>query len=57
MMRVIRTGVPVLGETWPKRCGSRLSRLIAKVTRTAPISSVITTVVRPATAPAEISVA
>ena len=37
--------------------GSRLSRLIANVTRTAPISSVITTVVRPATAPAEISVA
>ena len=58
MVIVIRTGVPVLGLVRARTpAGSSPSRLIAKSTRTAPISSVITTVVRPATAPAAISVA
>ena len=57
MVRVIFTGVPVLSLTCAKGRGSSPSRLIANSTRTAPIISVITTVVRPATAPAEINVA
>ncbi len=57
MVSVIFTGVPVFGLTCANGRGSRPSRLIANSTRTAPIISVITTVVRPATAPAAIIVA
>ena len=54
---VMRRGVPVRGFTLPKDAGSNQSRDIANSTREAPMSRVMTTVVRPATAPAEISVA
>ncbi len=53
----MKIGVPVFEFTLANGRGSRPSRLIEKNTRTAPIIRVITTVVRPATAPAEISVA
>jgi hypothetical protein len=56
MATVILTGVPVgVGRAQP--AGSSQSRLIAKTTRLAPMSRVMTTVVRPATAPAEMRVA
>ena len=57
MATVIRSGVPVRWFTFPKAGGSSQSRDIANSTRVAPMSRVITTVVRPATAPAAISVA
>ena len=53
----IRSGVPVRGLVLPSHGGSSQSRDIAKTTREVPMSRVMTTVVRPATAPAEISVA
>ena len=43
--------------TLPRPDGSSQSRDMANTTRVLPMSSVMTTVVRPATAPAEISVA
>ena len=52
IMMVIRIGVPVSWLTTPSPRGSRWSRLIANNTRVAPVISVITTVVSPATAPA-----
>ncbi len=55
--RVIRTGVPERAEVLPNPGGSSRSRLIANSTREVPIRRVITTVVRPATAPAEMRVA
>ena len=57
MMRVILIGVPVRWLVRARRRGSSQSRLIANTTRVAPIISVMTTVIRPATAPAEIKVA
>ena len=54
---VRRYGVPNFGCVLPSCRGTRWSRLIANTTRAAPIISVSTTVVRPATAPAEINVA
>ena len=57
IVMVIRSGVPVRWLTLPEGAGSSQSRDIANSTREAPMSSVMTTVVRPATAPAEISVA
>ena len=54
---MITYGVWNLGCTLLSIGGSRWSRDIANTTRAAPIISVSTTVVRPATAPAEISVA
>ena len=57
MPTVILTGVPVRGLVLPSEGGSSQSRYIAKTTRVEPMSSVMTTVVRPATAPAEMSVA
>ena len=57
MMIVITYGVWNLGCTLLSTGGSRWSRDIANTTRAAPIISVSTTVVRPATAPAAMSVA
>ena len=57
MITVRRTGVPVLGLVRPSHGGSSQSRDIANVTRVAPMIRVITTVIRPATAPAAIRVA
>ena len=54
---VMRSGVPVRWFTLAKDAGSSQSRAIAKSTRVAPISRVMTTVVRPATAPAAMRVA
>ena len=54
---VILSGVPVRRLTLPRPDGSSQSRDIAKTTREVPMSRVMTTVVRPATAPAEMSVA
>ena len=54
---MIRIGVPVRWFTLPRAGGSSQSRDIAKITREAPISRVMTTVVKPATAPAAIRVA
>ncbi len=54
---VMRRGVPVWTLVLPSTGGSSQSRLMAKTTRVAPISSVMMTVVRPATAPAAINVA
>ena len=54
---VIRTGVPVRGLVRPIAGGSSQSRDMAKTTRLAPMISVMTTVVRPATAPPAMSVA
>ena len=56
-MMVMRSGVPVWTLVLPSTGGSSQSRDIAKTTRVAPMSSVMTTVVRPATAPAAMSVA
>ena len=53
----MRSGVPVRWLTRPNRAGSSQSRDIAKSTRVAPMSSVMTTVVSPATAPAAMRVA
>ena len=57
MVTVILTGVPVLGLVVPIPLGSSQSRLIANTTRLEPMSRVMTTVVRPATAPALMRVA
>lgn len=54
---VILTGVPVRGLVVPNEAGNSQSRHIANNTREPPMISVMTTVVRPATAPAEMSVA
>lgn len=54
---VIFTGVPVRGFVVPQEAGSSQSRHIANTTRVALMMSVMTTVVRPATAPAEMSTA
>ena len=56
-MMVISHGVRYFGCTLARPIGSSASRHIAKIRRVAPIIRVSTTVVRPATAPAEISVA
>ena len=56
-MTQMRSGVPVRGFVLPSHGGSSQSRDIAKTTRVVPMSSVMTTVVKPATAPAEITVA
>ena len=50
-------GVRNCGCTFASPIGRSASRDIAKMIRVAPISSVSTTVVSPATAPAEMSVA
>ena len=58
MAMVIRSGVPVRGLTLAQDAGAAASHATSRTrTRVAPIISVITTVVSPATAPAEISVA
>ncbi len=57
MISVIRMGVPVRGLVRARLLGSSQSRAMANTTRVAPIISVITTVISPATAPAEINVA
>ena len=57
MTMVITHGVWNFGCTLLSGAGSRWSRDMANTTRLAPIISVSTTVVRPATAPAAIKVA
>ena len=57
IVTVMRSGVPVRWLTLPNFGGSSQSRDIAKITRVAPMSRVMTTVVRPATAPAAMRVA
>src|SRR5450631_50348 len=54
---VVRTGAPVRSFTFEKRGGSSRSRLIAKKTRLWPSIRIIITVVRPISAPTEITVA
>ena len=54
---VTRTGVPVRGLTREKTGGSSWSRDIAKNTRDCPSMRIIMTVVSPARAPSEITVA
>ena len=53
----MRTGVPKRGLTLANAGGSSRSRLIAKNTRLWPIIRIIITVVRPISAPTEITVA
>jgi hypothetical protein len=57
MTTVSSTGVPVRSLVRPSRGGRRWSRDIAKLTLVAPISRVMTTVAKPATAPALMIVA
>ena len=57
VVTVVRTGVPVRWFTFEKTGGSRRSRLIAKKTRLWPSIMIIITVVRPMSAPIEITVA
>ena len=57
MIKVSLIGVPVRGLIRARLLGSSQSRHIAKRTRVAPIISVMTTVVSPATAPPAMSVA
>ena len=57
MTIVVRYGVLKRGETRENTDGSRWSRLIAKNTRLWPISRMSVTVVRPASAPTEITCA